>query len=343
METIDQINNDLDSPWFNVCQTLNGRGCISKCAIPKETVVHTSRALSSAISRPYKKEVCSTCFKYEGGKTLKCRLGDNLSLYFCSNECRSIFVSNDIDNVYLDSLLNVEKYYNSGLKKDDEPEITINELELEQQIENEWDGVRRWDDEMNKMKPNKRLNHIPKIGETEYVEIKYIIGILFEMYKNQHYELKFFKDLQSNELDKILKYPMLLQSYMSIYKFIKLTVNSELQPFISIKVIRTILGTNLTNAFGIWSQPACDTEEKDYYGFAIYPSASFFNHSCYPNLIKKREGDTLIFRTLHDIKPGLELFINYGNYANEDVKIRQEQLKEWFFDCNCSKCVDELK
>lgn len=340
--TIEEINASLNSQWFEVCQTNAGRGCIAKCEIPKDTVIHTCNALSSAISRPFKKEVCCTCFSFNGGKTLKHRLGDHVSLYFCSPECVDTFVEADNNGIHLHSLLAIENLYNAGLKKPDAPEIIINEESFDQQIKDEWNAVREWEAKINKMKPSKRLNQIPKIGEPEYIEIKYIAGILFQIHKGTHEELKYFQSLQTNELDKLNRYPQLLQSYTNIYKFVKLAVSEELQPLVSIELVRQILGSNLTNAFGIWSQPVIDTEEKDYFGFAIYPSASFFNHSCSPNLIKKREGDKLYFRTLSDINPGTELFINYGNYSNENVEIRQAQLKEWFFDCMCIKCVNEL-
>ncbi|CUM52636.1 uncharacterized protein AC631_00624 [Debaryomyces fabryi] len=340
--TIDEINRDINSPWYEVCHTATGRGCISKCEIPKDTVIHISKALSSAISRPFKKEVCSSCFKFSGGKTIKFRLGGQHPLYFCSEQCLSAFTADDIDQIYLNSLLNVESFYNNGLRKPDELELTINEDKFEEQIIEEWKKISEWEEKIDKMKPSKRLNNIPKIGESEYIEAKYIVGILFQMYKGKHHELKFFESLQSNELDKLKRYPQLLQSYTNIYKFVRLTVHTELQPLVTSELIRTILGTNLTNAFGIWSQPVDDAEEKDYFGFAIFPSASFFNHSCYPNLIKTREGDTLYFRTLRDVDPNTELFISYGNYSNENVQIRQEQLREWFFDCSCTKCISEL-
>lgn len=339
---IDEINTDINSPWFEVRNTTTGRGCISKCEIPKDTVIHISKALSSAISRPFKKEVCSSCFKFSGGQTLKFRMGVQLLLYFCSEQCLSAFTEEDIDQIYLDTLLNIENYYNNGLKKSDEPELALNEEEFDQQIIDEWKKVNEWEEKIDKMKASKRLNSIPKIGESEYIETKYIVGILFQMYKGKHKELKYFGSLQSNEFDKLKKYPQLLQSYTNIYKFVKLTAHTQLQPLITSELVRTILGTNLTNAFGIWSQPINDAEEKDYFGFAIYPSASFFNHSCDPNLVKTREGDTLYFRALKDIDPNTELFISYGNYSNENVQIRQEQLKEWFFNCLCTKCITEL-
>ena len=125
-------------------------------------------------------------------------MGVQLLLYFCSEQCLSAFTEEDIDQIYLDTLLNIENYYNNGLKKSDEPELALNEEEFDQQIIDEWKKVNEWEEKIDKMKASKRLNSIPKIGESEYIETKYIVGILFQMYKGKHKELKYFGSLQSN-------------------------------------------------------------------------------------------------------------------------------------------------
>lgn len=225
-------------------------------------------------------------------------------------------------------------------------------------VKQKWTEVEEWVEKISKTK-TKWEQFIPKINEAEYLEAKYVLSILhqyhladksdsveFEGRFLQDYDLKqvmkfettLFSYLQSNEVLKVLKFKNLLQSYINIFKFLKLTSPEVYQKFIDPLTIRLIIGNNLTNAFGIWS---ADVGDKDFLGFGVYPSASFFNHSCEPNIMKKRIGNQLHFITLRDIQKNEELCIDYGNYLNEKFEFRRRQLKEWFFICGCTRCERE--
>lgn len=368
---VDDVNNtnllNSISPYFKVSETkYGGNGCFSYEDIPPGTTIHTAKLpLGSTIAREFRKEVCSYCFYYDHGNNMKYKLtlpGFNLYIFFCSEACGDKFRHYDDEHQNLiRSLLIVEQYYVAGLKKGpveyEDPE-TDNLIQLSY---DEWEKVALWDVDINKLKPSKWVNLIPAISDTEYLEIKYIITVLFQMYRNKNssipcdflvnipstlsqlnFETKLFEYLQSNEILKVLKYPYLLYSYINIYKFIKLSSLPCLQEFINPLSIRLIIGNNLTNAFGIWSQETDEQVDKEFLGFGVYPSASFFNHSCQPNMIKKRINNELHFITKLQVQKGDELCIDYGNYLNEDVTIRQQYLKEWFFDCGCKRCTEEL-
>ncbi|EGW34895.1 uncharacterized protein SPAPADRAFT_47961 [Spathaspora passalidarum NRRL Y-27907] len=328
----------LISPLFSVDKTVyGGRGCFAKSIIPSGTIIHRcSSPISSSIARPFKKEVCHYCFKYDNGKTWKIKRSQQFgkqmcSIVFCTEECRDKFSQEDGEGIYLKNLMLVEKNYLQGLKKHEvEPKEP---KDLDTEILQEWEKVGSWEEKLKTMKPSKRESILPRIDESEYLEINYVIGALFSMYKygnsgitspeyfqdikreeQNQFELQYFNTLQSTELEKVRKYPYLLYSYINIYKFLKLTVSEQLQPYINTDEIRCIIGRNLSNAFGIWSEVSDPKEDKEFLGFGVYPSASFFNHSCAPNLVKTRIGNQLVFTTLRDISAGEELCINYGNF-----------------------------
>lgn len=368
------------SPFFSVQNTkYGGKGCFSYNSIPLGTTIHISKKpVSSTIAKEFKKEVCNACFRYDDGTNMKHKLGlgrFNQYLYFCSQECVETFQSTDDNDIYLTCLLTLDLQYNNGLKRreEEDPELAnvgdLNQEELLELVRRKWEEVEEWDQEIGRMKRTKWAKFVPKISESEYMEIKYILGVL-HAYKDAKDESsgeslvtpgeagKFlfggksgedsgdsskekilFSLLQSNETSKVFKYPHLLQSYITVYKYVKLTSPPQYQALISPLNIRSIIGKNLTNAFGIWSLNV--TGNKDFFGFGVYPSASFFNHSCAPNIIKQRKGNQLHFVTLKDIEAGEELCIDYGSYLNEPVKIRREQLREWFFECMCSRCIKE--
>ncbi|KAG2733382.1 hypothetical protein G9P44_002907 [Scheffersomyces stipitis] len=360
------------SPYFKVDKTkYGGRGCFSYSEIPAGTVLLTcEQSLSSTIVKPFRKEACTFCFSYYDGRILKSKIQkkfgkDVVSLFFCSEKCKEQFCNQDIDDIYQDSLLEVEKHYINGLNKhEEELKEPPKNMDLDEVIKQEWVNVSLWEKKVSSTKASKRANMIPRISDSEYIEIKYVIGVLFKLFSNEKnqttlsinqylhelprcerdlFELNLFRILQSTELEKVHKYPYLLYSYINIYKFIKLTALPPLQPFITSDLVRSSIGRNISNAFGIWSDSSSSEEEREYFGFGVYPSASYFNHSCGPNVVKKRIENKLTFTTLRDISAGEELCIDYGNYINEPVEVRQKELSEWFFNCGCDKCVAELQ
>ncbi|CAF1080369.1 unnamed protein product [Adineta ricciae] len=108
------------------------------------------------------------------------------------------------------------------------------------------------------------------------------------------------------------------------------------------------------------------TQSCSKYAVAVYPQASFFNHSCSPNLGRffiEKDGDTfrtgdIVFFAMRSLEKGEEACITYTNlepelYIQELVDTseiiksqakRNERLKEIFlFDCNCVRCINESK
>lgn len=94
------------------------------------------------------------------------------------------------------------------------------------------------------------------------------------------------------------------------------------------------------NAFSI--RPTSDTDE--FLGYGIWPEASFFNHSCQPNVKKERRGRQWTFWTSAEVAEDDELNITYlgGEEMELDVVERRHRLREeWGFECQCLKCLKE--
>jgi SET and MYND domain-containing protein len=111
------------------------------------------------------------------------------------------------------------------------------------------------------------------------------------------------------------------------------------------EVCETVAKADNHNAFGI-NSGTNEQEREEYMGFAVFPAASYFNHSCRPNLIKSRRGRAWTFRTNCDIADGVELCITYLGGAEEELDVwqRRARLREtWGFDCQCQKCLEDLK
>jgi hypothetical protein len=75
---------------------------------------------------------------------------------------------------------------------------------------------------------------------------------------------------------------------------------------------------------------------------AVYPAASFFNHSCSPNITRSTEGPRLVLRAARAIEEGEALCIMYGELAMKGYNERQRHLREHYsFHCKCQRCVEE--
>ncbi|RLV83857.1 putative protein lysine methyltransferase SET6 [Meyerozyma sp. JA9] len=319
------------SRFFEIAATAYGRGCIATSDIPSgTTLLECAAPLGACVIRPFRKEVCQRCYEYNDGKTLKFRIENKKgSIYFCSEACRASFEEEDNEGILRACLFDLEHWYRSNSCEDDYDDGGKG-------VETAWKDVEAWEQELSKLK--RKSDMVPKITETDYSDLIYILDVMFSQYKGTNQlELSLFAQLQTNEQDKVAKYPYLLSSYTRMYKYLKLTCGPQLQPFITIDNIRKIIGTSLTNAFGIWSSTA-PGEDKEYFGCALYPSASFFNHSCSANVSRIRHGRSVTFVTSQPVPRGEELCIQYGNHTTEDYQTRQKDLREWFFECGCKKC-----
>lgn len=362
---VDQEQDILSqiSTNFRVSETkYGGKGCFSYGEIPRGSTILVSKPLAFTISKEFKKEVCHFCFAYNNGRAMKTKFSlpgfKNQSICFCSDDCLQQFQKVEDYQLYTSSLLNVEKNYINHQMDEEEPGYNdVGASDFIHLIKQKWEQVEEWDTQVKNMKSTKWPKLIPHITESEYSDIKYCLGVLHKMLlKDKHsfvsdkfldnlegseylsFEMSLFELLQSNEVLKVLRFRNLLDSYIRIFKFLRLTSPPEFQKFITPLNVRLMIGNNLTNAFGIWT---LDSGDKEFLGFGVYPSGSFFNHSCEPNIIKKRINNELHFITLRDIEKNEELCIDYGNYLDEPVEIRRKQLSEWFFTCACQRCERE--
>lgn len=108
-------------------------------------------------------------------------------------------------------------------------------------------------------------------------------------------------------------------------------------------LVDAMMGRSKCNCFGIWEQAeGASFPESEMFGYALYPSASFFNHACRPNVDKVRVGREMRFLAAADIAAGTELTISYlGDRAHDDVRARQRALQSWGFSCLCALCREE--
>lgn len=102
--------------------------------------------------------------------------------------------------------------------------------------------------------------------------------------------------------------------------------------------LRTVKQREVHNSFGIRS---LDDAGAEFFGYGVWVSASWFNHSCVPNVVRRRVGRSWVFGTVREVGSGEELVISYLNGEEEELGVveRRERLKRtWGFECACKRC-----
>ncbi|NWW93183.1 SMYD4 protein, partial [Rhynochetos jubatus] len=77
---------------------------------------------------------------------------------------------------------------------------------------------------------------------------------------------------------------------------------------------------------------------------AFFPVLSLLNHSCCPNISVSFTGTAATVRASQPIPSGQEIFHCYGPHrCRMSVAERQRLLSQYFFECRCQACLDELE
>ena len=179
-------------------------------------------------------------------------------------------------------------------------------------------------------------------------------------YLNSLQEYQVLQELVSN-LDSIPDHEHSQYAYLyelfskSSFKTLFLSIFNDLTYFKQIMCIRQC------NGFGLWV-------EDELMGMALYPMASFFDHSCDPNIIRVSSLNSVgslnvksilnqmssecslafntfypknVFKTLKDVPMNAPLYHSYID-TNLSYDKRQDILQTVFlFTCECSKCIKE--
>ncbi|CAI4053017.1 hypothetical protein SKDZ_16G1100 [Saccharomyces kudriavzevii ZP591] len=370
--TIDEDVHAI-SPYFEVRQTAwGGRACFSNGNIPKgTTVLKVANSTGISISYEFRKEVCHNCFAYDNARTMKYKLNydcvKNLippdanckinpkkflgaGLWFCSEYCRSSYLQkpNIIELVECYELLlchfpNMLKRYNTDI----EQENKLNSISISESIiQSAWDEIEsNWIPRIDHMKPTKKVSQLPAISEDEYCCIRFVCESLFNLkhMERQCITYRAFNMLQSNELSKISKFPVLLHFQKLVFQTLYILLPSHTRKMLTISLLRHILGTEYGNAFGLWQEGEA-AESREYFGYWVFPEASYFNHSCTPNVTKYRKGNIMLFNVNTDIKKNEQICIDYSGVLElPTVKRRKFLADSWFFDCACERCKSELQ
>lgn len=129
-----------------------------------------------------------------------------------------------------------------------------------------------------------------------------------------------------------------LQAFVRSYLHLLAILPLSLLPLVTPDMLFLFSSRDSHNSFGIRS---LEDDGSEFFGYGCWPAASYFNHSCQPNIEKNREGRVWIFRAGTDIAKGKELNITY--LSGEERKLSRSKRmmtlkRNWGFDCSCIRC-----
>ncbi|KAL6944925.1 hypothetical protein ACO0QE_002367 [Hanseniaspora vineae] len=356
------------SQYYTIKKTsYGGRAVFASVDIPKGTrVLCCEKPLAHSINIDFKKECCYYCFSYFADeRSLKFKILE-CDLWFCSEKCLDKFEQECKNKSGLfETFKELKTLFSLIQKKKKVPNLIhcfdddkINPTTLA--IEESWDKINsEWIPSVDKLghNNNKKLQflNLESFTEQEYTECRYVFQCLTNLVEvcskntNQGTNLqKLFMELQSNELETITGSPHELFMHLKVFKICYVVLaHTKLSQKIklSTKLFRHIMGSESANSFGIWEiDENLDSEDREFLGTSLYPEASYFNHSCFPNIDRKRDGSSLNFTTNMDVKKNEQLCVQYGGLVASKMpfQIRQQQLYEkWYFKCLCISCEKE--
>lgn len=323
-----------------------GRGIFATVDIPLGTVLMQSDAIpASVIYRPYKREVCAQCFAYEGSRNLKSRMPETGNSY-CGEAClREWESAAGEEGVQAWTAVEtfVKKYTKISGAETVELADTIDVVPTELEIEKAWEAAEKTATIIRETRKGSRSKAHLKTLRAALLNQAHPDTLCFTL-----------STILSRPNDKawasILHLAADTTPYISAPDLVKTTstyihllsiLPLSLLPHVTQETIHILNTRDSHNAFGIRS---LDDSGAEMFGYGVWPAASYFNHSCAPNVGKRRVGRTWEFWAEKEIVQGEELCISYmgGDERDLDVGERRGRTGEiWGFVCGCARCVEE--
>ena len=296
--------------------------------------------VASVICQPFRKEVCAWCFSYNRGSILKQKFetgGRNSRgvAWFCQTSCMEAW-KNEMTEEGVRAITAAEEALTRlhlAAPEDEDSPCPADD------IAPAWEEALSMSEKIlkdRKRKPQARLVLRPACFDID--DFRFILSGLVSFHHNKeaiseilHLGLSWSPYLTSRSK---------LAQHIDILYFLTSTLplDSPILACVTPYCITALITRDSGNSFGIWDLQLAGQE---LFGYAMYPCASYFNHSCSPNLQKRRIGRIFEFNTCREVAKGEELCISYlgGAERELDKQSRQKKLKEgWFFDCSCSRC-----
>lgn len=357
----------------------SGNGVFAIASIPANTLLLTSPApYLSVINHTYRKEACGYCFAYNLGRRWKIRSDSETGFVFCTEICRRAWEL-DVGLLGMQAYVAVELLLRQVSQKGKVADEDVDADEVqppdEAEVRAAWSGTAaaaaqimavRLVSEPVGARSSKKAKMPKAVSASGSPDILAFLlsGVLaLQRARDDEGNISSVEGETSPSLGLDILYaaPVPYVSHSSLlahttaYLQLLSVLPLPLLDLVTPENLQRVTGLAYDNAFGIRSvdhvpadflihkaEPQFEDPGSELLGYALYPSASLFNHSCLPNVRKAREGRRWRFWSSRDIGVGEEVCITYlgGDERTMNVQERRDRLKGgWEFDCACQGCT----
>lgn len=329
-------------PLFDIRHTPSaGRAVFASRDIPKDTPIFRSDDLAlSVLLREYRREVCAQCFGYEHGRDLSIR-DQSVGFAFCSAHCQAIW-KEETQGIGLQAWAAVEKLVKGRTKEDSE----MVDIDLPrpgpEAIAQAWDSVavqaaliRTARQDPQPTKQHKKALQKALLQPLSPDILSFCLSGILSLHTHpaRHPHLLAL----ASDPTPYHNTPDLV-AFTRTYLHLLAVLPLPLLPLTTPETLFTLSSRDSHNSFGIRS---LEDDGSEFFGYGCWPAASYFNHSCAPNVNKRREARQWIFSAARDIGRGEEICITYlsGEERKQSREVRRKTLKRnWGFECACERC-----
>lgn len=333
----------------------SGRAVFAAQDIPADTLVFLGNDLTiDVVLREYRREVCGECFGYDRGRDLGVR-DASVGFAFCSEDCKLQWRER-VGELGVETWTAVEKLVKGRSKEDADmvdiglPRPKPKEIRIAwdgaadqaalMRIAREADGDNAETNGVGAVKPTKQ--HRKAIQKALMQPISpdvmtfCVSGLLWKHNHPQDWDRLAALAEDNTPYHNYDDLRAFVRTYLHMLAICPL----PLLPHVTPQNIFLLSSRDSHNSFGIRS---LEDDGSEFFGYGCWPSASYFNHSCGPNVEKQRIGRAWHFRAGQDIAKGDELCITY--LSGEERKLsrgkRVKTLKSnWGFECACARCEE---
>ena len=332
-----------------------GRGVLAQQNIPANThVLDSPRPAAHVIFRQYRKEVCAQCFGYDRGRNLAVK--DNTTgKVFCSEACREDW-TRDEEELGVEAWCALENFVRSKSKAvvSTLSQCSVGDKPVEQAVLSRWEEAERIASLHRQVKSVDASDPGPGIKAdkghrramqqvcSQPVDPDILAYLLSGIISHRQAPERWDGEVTTLAMDsEPYKDNADLEAHCNAFLQLASIVPRDLLQSCTGQVCQTISNASSHNSFGI---RAGGEDGEEYMGYSLYPEASYFNHSCLPNISKVRVGRTWQFRTAREVVEGEQLCITYLGGDEKDLTVgeRRQRLKGvWGFECMCERCRNE--
>ncbi|KIK39557.1 hypothetical protein CY34DRAFT_808181 [Suillus luteus UH-Slu-Lm8-n1] len=315
------------------------------------------------IYKDYRREVCAQCFAYAASTSRSigdprtwsirsCMRATAETVWFCTDECKVTWESGVIGPLIADvnALLGKAKIATRSQSARDGHDPILPNISTAQITQDYIDEA--WVDVENFVSSRTLLSSYCSTMNLEDMELEIsrsVASAIVQRYVIDHRLANLTAssvisssdlwaevlNLQSSELSNVSLRPYILKAHLRVYAFLCHSLPTHLKTYVP--MARIILARDTGNAFGIWDGDSRD----EMLGWGLWAGASYFNHSCCPNVEKTRVGRAMHFTTSRSVETGEELCISYIDTNQTITQRRQDLENSWFFKCRCQRCLLE--